>query len=92
MDHAPVDWHDIAAHALACVIRAGEATAGRDASRLMLLFNPEPQSKYFALPTGLWQLALDSSGETPASSKGLKEMINVPARAVLVLRALPQTP
>ncbi len=93
------DWHDIAAHALACVISpANDApvpTEGR--TRLMVLFNPEPQSLIFNLPKGDWRLALDSSGELPrrdasASSRLLTSNLLMPAQAVLVLRSTAHPP
>jgi glycogen operon protein len=93
------DWHDIAAHALACVISpANDApvpAGGR--TRLMVLFNPEPQSISFSLPTGDWRLALDSSGDLPRrdapdSSRLFTTELMVPAQAVLVLRSATHQP
>jgi glycogen operon protein len=80
------DWHDVDAHALACVMSPGVAS---DGARLMLLFNPEPQATQFTLPAGDWQLLLDTSGELPAASAPLRVSQAVPAHALLLLRNPP---
>ena len=82
------DWHDVAAHALACVIAADTAVGGENGARLMLLFNPEPRAAPFALPDGGWQLALDSSGDLQRRDAPLSSQLQVPAHAVLVLREI----
>ena len=79
------DWHDIAAHALACVIASVDAN-GRNSARLLLLFNPEPQAAPFALPDGSWLLALDSSGDLRQTDAAQSSRLQVPAHALLVLR------
>ena len=56
------DWHDISAHALACLIDSGFDLPAEGSPRLQLLFNPEAQEVEFRLPDGGWTLALDSSG------------------------------
>jgi glycogen operon protein len=84
------DWHARDAHALACLLspaRAGDA-------RLMLLFNPEPRPRDFLLPAGAWQCALDSSGVLDEARPALAGSLDVPAHALVVLRAAtpPSTP
>jgi glycogen operon protein len=85
------DWHDIAAHALACVISPANSSHAPGGARLMLLFNPESQSVLFNLPKGDWQLELDSSGDLPRHSAPVASLLfsaelMVPAQALLVLR------
>ena len=58
------------------------AFGARLASRLMLVFNPEPQAVTFNLQ-GTWQLALDSSGQL---APGSLHQVHAPARSLLVLR------
>ena len=79
------DWHDAAAHRLACVITPAAANIG-NSTRLMLLFNPQPEPAAFALPDGSWQLALDSSGDLPQTDTAHSSRLSVPAHALLVLR------
>jgi glycogen operon protein len=93
------DWHDIAAHALACVISSASAAPVpvEGSARLMLLFNPEPQAMIFSLPEGDWRLVLDSSddvpgGEASAASRLFTSDLMVPAHAVLVLRSIAHHP
>jgi glycogen operon protein len=84
-DGAPLaihDWHDRDAHALACLLAPDEASGG---ARLMLLFNPEPRVREFALPVGDWQCLLDSSATFPDTA-ALAGSLDVPAHALLVLR------
>ena len=89
------DWHDIAAHALACVISpANDAPVPVEGSaRLMILFNPEPEPVSFGLPPGDWRLVLDSSGDlprrdTPDAPRHFNSDLMLPAHAVLVLRSV----
>jgi isoamylase len=90
------DWHDAGNHAFACQIlgspldaHGGPGGAAPGSARLLLAFNPEPQTTSFALPPGLWQVALDSSGEF-ASGTALPAvaLVAVPARALVVLRGV----
>jgi glycogen operon protein len=93
------DWHDVAAHALACVMSpAGSGqSADERGARLMLLFNPQSQSISFNLPEGNWQLMLDSSGNlpqhgVPAASHFFASELVVPGHALLVMRSTTLTP
>ena len=77
----PHDWHDAGQHAFCAQLRA----AGADEPRLMLVFNPEPQSLPFTLCHGPWQLRLDSSGESAPGPILAGQPLNVPARSLLLL-------
>ena len=55
------DWHDPNQLALACLLR-GSAAHVSEARRCLLLFNPAQVPTPFALPSGGWQVVLDSSG------------------------------
>ena len=79
------DWHDVNAHALACVVSPPSADASL-AHALMLLFNPDPDEASFALAPGRWTLLLDSGSTMPNESASLSGRAQVPARSVLVLR------
>ena len=79
------DWHDVHAHALACVV--SPAIDDQAASpALMLLFNPDPDETSFALAPGNWTLLLDSGSTMPNEGASLSGWARVPARSVLVLR------
>ena len=78
------DWHDVSAHALACLLRpAREAEAQ---ASLMLLFNPGAEALAFALPEGKWRLLFDSSGESRIGSDAVSAEQLAPARSLLLLR------
>ncbi|PZP29416.1 MAG: glycogen debranching enzyme GlgX [Roseateles depolymerans] len=77
----PHDWHDAGQHAFCAQLRA----AGADEPRLMLVFNPEPQSLPFTLCNGPWLLRLDSSGESAPGPILAGQPLHVPARSLLVL-------
>jgi glycogen operon protein len=78
----PHDWHDAGQQAFGAQLRA----AGAALPRLMIIFNPETQSLPFMLCNGPWQLVLDSSGELQPFTVAAGQPLNVPARALLVLR------
>ncbi|HSW08176.1 glycogen debranching protein GlgX [Aquabacterium sp.] len=80
------DWHDNTQHAFSCQILG--STSDAPEPRLLLAFNPETEATAFALPPGLWQVAIDSSGEH-ASGTALPAVatVDVPARALMVLRS-----
>jgi glycogen operon protein len=80
------DWHDIHAHALACLIDSGFDLPAEGSAKLLLLFNPEPQEISFALPEGDWRLALDSSGVLHRRQGSLPRELAVPAHALVLLR------
>jgi glycogen operon protein len=80
------DWHDVNAHALACLIDSGFDLPAEGSARLLLLFNPEPQEVAFALPDGQWTLALDSSGVLHRRQGALPNALAVPAHALVLLR------
>ncbi len=84
------DWHDSLHGAFACKILGSphEGPATPDLPRLLLAFNPAPHATPFVLPAGLWQVAIDSSGEL-ASGSALAAVASfaVPARALVVLRS-----
>ena len=62
-------------------------SAAQGSARLLLAFNPEPTVTRFALPPGLWQVAIDSSGDLAAGTElPAVATVDVPARALLVLR------
>ena len=85
------DWHDVGEPAFACQILASPLEPPAEGSaRLLLAFNPDPEPTRFALPHGLWQVAIDSSGER-ASGIDLPAVatLDVPARSLLVLRSKP---
>jgi glycogen operon protein len=86
------DWHDVGAHALACVIAPGDddGSASGNGARLLLLFNPEPEAVEFRLPEGDWQLLLDSSADSSPPAT-LRVAVAAPAHALLVLRHPPQS-
>ncbi|NRF68337.1 glycogen debranching protein GlgX [Aquincola sp. S2] len=84
------DWHDTAHPAFACQILTSpmDPIGPTGSARLLLAFNPEPRPQPFALPSGLWQVAIDSSGELPSGSDlPAVAIVTVPARALLVLRS-----
>ena len=76
------DWHDSGNHAFGAQLRA--ATASQP--RLMLIFNPEPQTRAFTLHHGPWQLLFDSSRELQLALIAESSPFIVPARALLLLR------
>jgi glycogen operon protein len=79
------DWHDGGSLAFACQLRCPDGHA----QALALVFNPEPQSLPFTLTQGPWELLLDSSGELKSpSQQAIGLPLNVPARSLLLLRAL----
>jgi glycogen operon protein len=80
------DWHDVHAHALACLIDSGFDLPAEGSARLLLLFNPEPQEVVFALPEGDWRLALDSSGVLHRHTGRMPPQLAVPAHALVLLR------
>jgi isoamylase len=87
------DWHDAALHAFACRIDAAPKSAadvarasGIGCRHLLIAFNPETTPTLFTLPTGEWQIALDSSGELTAVRP--HKPLSVPAHSLIVLRDL----
>jgi len=83
------DWHHGGSLAFACKIVSHEAD-GR--APLLICFNPEPLDIPFTLPAGLWQLALDSSGELPRQPAAqARRALTVPQRCLLVLRRTEST-
>jgi isoamylase len=56
------------------------------AKSLLIVFNPEPCKKTFTLPSGSWQVALDSSQALSARA-AFTDHLEVPSLAVVVLRA-----
>jgi len=84
------DWHDGGLHAFACRIDAspGQAhAAGAGCGHLLIAFNPEPQPQAFTLPSGRWQVALDSSADLEAGPRtAALQPFTVPAHALVVLR------
>jgi len=87
------DWHDARQPALACRVNG---VAGQHA--LYIAFNPEPVALPFCLPAGpgLWQLALDSSGDlTEPTALRPGHALRVPGHALVVLKqqtAMPEAP
>ncbi len=89
-DMTVADWHDGQQRAFACQILGSpqDAVPPGASARLLLAFNPEPQPIAFTLPPGLWQVALDSSGEHASGSPvPAVATLAVPARALMVLRS-----
>jgi isoamylase len=86
-DMADGDWHDDADAALACRLwpAAPSADAAATAPQLLVLFNPGPQPRSFALGDGAFALALDSSGEGAHGSPATGHR-DVPAHSLVVLR------
>jgi pullulanase/glycogen debranching enzyme len=83
------DWHHGGSLAFACKIVSHE-DGGR--APLLICFNPEPLDIPFTLPAGLWQLALDSSGELPREPAAqARRALTVPQRCLLVLRRTEST-
>jgi len=84
------DWHDAGLHAFACRIEASpqEVQAAQPGCRpLLIAFNPEAKAQPFTLPSGQWQVALDSAGELVTGSRtAAHEPLCVPAHALVVLR------
>jgi len=84
------DWHDAGQHAFACRIEASpqEMQAAQQGCRpLLIAFNPEAKAQPFTLPSGHWQVALDSAGELVTGSQvAVHELLSVPAHALVVLR------
>jgi len=84
------DWHDAGLHAFACRIEASpqEVQAAQPGCRpLLIAFNPEEKAQPFTLPSGQWQVALDSAGELVTGSRAAAhEPLCVPAHALVVLR------
>ena len=87
------DWHDAGQHAFACRIDASpkDATTAQavgDGSRhLLIAFNPEATVQAFALPSGHWQVALDSAAELEVGHRPAPhQALDVPAHALVVLR------
>ena len=78
------DWHDGASLGFAGQLRCPDGRA----QDLALVFNPEPQTLIFTLTQGPWTLLLDSSGELPAGPLPPGQPLSVPARSLLLLRAL----
>ena len=78
------DWHDGASLGFAGQLRCPDGRA----QDLALVFNPEPQTLIFTLTQGPWILLLDSSGELPAGPLPPGQPLSVPARSLLLLRAL----
>ena len=80
------DWHEGGSAAFACQLRCPDGRA----QALALVFNPEAQPLPFTLANGAWQLLLDSSGEltSPQFDQAVGLPLNVPARSLLLLRAL----
>ena len=78
------DWHDGGSTAFACQLRCSDGRA----QDLALVFNPEPQNLPFMLTQGPWELLLDSSGELSPAAQAVGLPLNVPARSLLLLRAL----
>ena len=78
------EWHDYADHAFACQI---QAAPGAQPTCLLLAFNPDSESRPFALPEGNWRLALDSSGALTPSAD-VPQRLNLPAHSLVVLRRL----
>ncbi|MCU7369632.1 glycogen debranching protein GlgX [Paucibacter sp. O1-1] len=78
------DWHEGGSAAFACQLRCPDDRA----QALALVFNPEPQPLPFTLAQGPWQLLLDSSGELSPNSQSVSLPLNVPARSLLLLRAV----
>ncbi|HEY1092026.1 MAG TPA: DUF3459 domain-containing protein, partial [Burkholderiaceae bacterium] len=74
------DWHADGSLGFAAQLQDAAAAA----PRLMLIFNPEPEARSFALPRGPWTLLLDSSAALPAGP--LPGTVQIPSRALLVLR------
>ena len=73
------DWHDHAQRGIGVRIER----PGRSETPLLLLFNPGDRELGFRLPSGRWQLLLDSSAEAPPAS-GVD--CRVPARSLLLLQ------
>jgi len=87
------DWHDHGNGAFSCRLSSAGTAAGRPEESLMICLNPEPHAMAFSLPPGRWQIALDSSAAlardaVPAHSAPASSSLAMPARAVVVLRAM----
>ena len=82
------DWHDSGSHAFGCRLSTAVASAGEAAASLMICLNPEAHAVVFSLPTGQWQIGLDSSGDLARDAFLLSSaQLSVPPNAVVVLRA-----
>ena len=80
------DWHGGGQHAFACRIDGSPKNHadGAGCRHLLIAFNPEASPTLFTLPTGCWQIALDTSGELQAVAPN--KPLAVPAHTLLVLR------
>lgn len=78
------DWHEPGCLAFACRIRAHDPRV----PSLLLLFNPDVAPQPFTLPSGAWQLRLDSSGSLPPThASAASGHLTAPPRSLLVLRS-----
>jgi glycogen operon protein len=93
-DHGPtLQWRSPAGHALHHhewhdaddAAFAGLLSAAGDTS-LLIAFNPAAAARRFALPAGVWQVALDSAG-VQAEGSVAADAVDVAAHALLVLQA-----
>ena len=83
------DWHDVGAHALACVVSPALDDPSPPAT-LMLLFNPDPDEASFALAPGAWALLLDSGSTGLREGASLSGWAQVPGRSLQLLRQAPR--
>jgi glycogen operon protein len=78
------DWHDHGASAFACLLSAGVA----EQHRLLVIFNPESDSRVFALPAGRWRVLIDSGcPQGTLSGRDAAVQLEASTRTLLVLRA-----
>ena len=80
------DWHDGGEQAMGAML-VPPATAGDAAARWLFVFNPDPAPRLFHLPAHRWSLVVDSSGALPEGPVAGERPLEVPARALLLLRS-----
>lgn len=76
------DWHTDSQKAFACWMHTGAPSR----PRLLMLFNPEPESTPFTLVHGPWALLLDSSGELRPGEITPGAPLVVPAHSLVLLK------
>ena len=81
------DWHASGSRVFACLLCAATHAQHVGSAKLLILFNPEPQSVNFILPPGTWRLVLDSNRAFVSPDGGeVLSPCNISMQTVLVLR------
>jgi isoamylase len=77
----PDEWQSTTAHDLTCII---SQTAPLQIRSVCIVFNPYSDVHRFCLPTGLWQITLDSSRELD-NTHTIERHFDAPSRSTVVL-------